>query len=179
MLKILITLVVLLLASILLVVLVGYTLPVEHVAARVIVLHQKPAEVFSLISNFKDEPSWRNDVQQVELLPDQDGHARFREKSAHSALTMLVLEAAPPLRMVTQIDGKNLPFGGRWIFEIIPDAAGCRLNITERGEIYNPVFRFVSRFFIGYTGTLNSYLSNVARKFGEAAIPTDGVPHNE
>lgn len=179
MLKILITLVVLLLASILVVVLVGYALPVNHVAARAIVLHQKPAEVFALISNFKDEPSWRSDVQQVEMLPDQDGHARFREKSANGSLTMLVLEATPPLRMVTQIDGKNLPFGGRWIFEIVPDAAGCRLNITERGEIYNPVFRFVSRFVIGYTGTLNSYLSSVARKFGEASNPTDGAPDNE
>ena len=84
-------------------------------------------------------------------------------------------ESAPPLRMVTRIDGKNLPFGGRWIFEISPTAEGCRLNVTERGEVYNPVFRFVSRFVLGYTGTLDRYLTSVARKFGDSAVPVEGT----
>jgi hypothetical protein len=57
---------------------------------------------------------------------------------------------------------------------VSPETNGSRLNITERGEIYNPVFRFVSRFILGYTGTLDTYLKDVARKFGENSPPVAG-----
>lgn len=167
MLKILGLLVAVLLVTILLIVAIGYLLPKGHVAARAISLRRQPADVFALISDFKDEPSWRSDVQQVEMLPERDGHTRFIEKSKNGTMPFEVEESAPPLRMVTRIDGKNLPFGGRWICEISPTADGCRLNITERGEVYNPVFRFVSRFILGYTGTLDQYLTSVAKNLAK------------
>jgi hypothetical protein len=175
MLKILLIIVALLLGTILLVVMIGYALPKDHVAARAISLRQRPADVFALISDFKNEPAWRPDVQQVELLPERDGHTRFLEKSKSGAIPFEVEELTPPVRMVTRIDGERLPFGGRWIFEVSPTAEGCRLNITERGEVYNPVFRFVARFILGYTGTMNSYLTSVARRFGEGASPGEGI----
>lgn len=152
----------------------GYALPVQHAAARSIELRQKPESVFALISDFKNEPAWRSDVQHVEMLPERDGHIRFREKSAHGSIAMIVVEWTPPRRMVTEIDGKDLPFGGRWIFEILPGADRCTLNITEHGEIYNPVFRFMSRYILGYTGTMDGYLKSVARKFGESVTPVGG-----
>jgi hypothetical protein len=108
------------------------------------------------------------------MLPERDGHARFMEKSKNGMIAFEVEELTPPQRIVTRIDGKNLPFGGRWIFEISPMAEGCRLNITERGEVYNPVFRFVSRFILGYTGTLDRYLTSVAKKFVESTVPVEG-----
>jgi hypothetical protein len=174
MLKILGVLVAILLGTILLIVLIGYSLPKDHTAARAISLHRQPAEVFALISDFKNQPSWRPDVQEVEMRPERDGHTRFAEKSKDGRIIFEVEESTPPQRMVTRIIGKNLPFGGRWIFEISPAADGCRLNITERGEVYNPVFRFVSRFILGYTGTLDRYLTSVARKFGESTVPVEG-----
>jgi hypothetical protein len=76
------------------------------------------------------------------MLPARDGHTRFIEKSKNGAMPFEVEESAPPLRMVTRIDSKSLPFGGRWFLEISPTAEGCRLNITERGEVYNPVVSF-------------------------------------
>lgn len=175
MLRILAGIVALLVATLLLVVVIGYTLPRRHVAARAISLRQKPAEVFALISNFKDGPAWRENLQQVEILPDRDGHARFREKSTNGTITMELVESMPPERMVTRIDDKDVPFGGAWIFELTPTADGCRLNITERGEVYNPVFRFVSRLIVGYHATLDTYLKSVARKFGENSVPAEGI----
>lgn len=173
MLKLLLFIVGFLVLSVLLIVAVGYTLPVQHVAARSIDLHQRPESLFALISDFKDEPAWRTDVQEVEMLPERDGHVRFREKSTNGSIAMVVVESTPPRRMVTEIEGKDLPFGGRWIFEIFPNADGCRLNITERGEIYNPVFRFMSRYIVGYSGTIDGYLKSVARKFKESEAPVD------
>jgi len=174
MLKILAVVAAVLVGSVVLVVMIGYALPQQHVAARAVSLGQKPEDVFALISNFKDGPAWRAGLQQVEILPDRDGHTRFREKSKNGAITYEVVEANPPRRLVTRIDGKGMPFGGGWIFEVSPTPDGCRLNITERGEIYNPVFRFVSRFILGYTGTMDTYWKNVSQKFGESSVPVDG-----
>jgi hypothetical protein len=162
----------------LMVVLVGFLLPKQHVASRAISLHRKPEDVFQLISDFKAAPSWRPDVQEVDLLLPGDEHPRYREKSKNGTITMEVVESTPLSRMVTRIADKGLPFGGMWIFDISSTAEGCRLNITERGEIYNPVFRFVSRFLMGYQRTLDAYLRNVSHKFGEGSDPQDGTPAN-
>jgi len=168
-----------LLGSIVLVVVIGYALPKKHITARAIPLRQKPAEVFALISNFKEAPSWRPDVREVELLPPTNSRMRFVEKSKNGEITMEVMQTDSPQRLVTRVADSKLPFGGFWIFEILPAPDGCRLNITERGEIYNPVFRFVSRFILGYSATLDTYLKNVARKFGSIADPEDGRPAAE
>jgi hypothetical protein len=157
------------------VVIFGSLLPKNHVAARYILVHQKPEQVFALISDVQSGASWRSEVQAVEILPSTDGHVRFREKMKHGAITMEVLEARPPERLVTQIADKSLPFGGIWIMDISPAPDGCRMNITERGEVSNPIFRFVSRFVLGYTNTMDTYLRNVAHKFGENAEPQDGA----
>lgn len=165
-----------LLGTAVLVVVVGYCLPKPHVAARAISLRQKPADVFALISNVKEGANWRSDVQAVEILPSANGHIQFREKGANGTISFEVVELSPPQRLVTEIADKNLPFGGRWIYEVVPTADGARLNITERGEVYNPVFRVVSRFVLGYNRTLDAYLRNVSRKVGESAVPEEGKP---
>ncbi len=161
--------------GVLLVVVIGLLLPKSHVAARCIAIHHPPEEVFRLISDVKAAPAWRPDVQNVELLGIVNGNLRFREKGGNGALTMEVVESNSPSRMVTRIADPGLPFGGIWIFDIAPSPDGSRLNITERGEIYNPVFRFVSRFILGYNRTLNTYLQNVSRKFDENSVPQDGL----
>jgi hypothetical protein len=114
----------------------------------------------------------------VELLESVNGHIRFREKGKNGALTMEVVESNSPSRMVTRIADQGLPFGGMWIFDIAATTDGSRLNITERGEIYNPIFRFVSRFILGYNRTVDAYLQNVSRKFNENTLPKDGLPSN-
>jgi hypothetical protein len=163
-------------AIVIVIIIIGWLLPKQHVASRALSLHRKPEDVFQLISDFKAAPAWRSDVREVEMLPEADGRVRFREKGKNGSLTMEIVESHPPARMVSRIADKNLPFGGIWIFDISPTPDGCRLNITERGEIYNPVFRFVSRFILGYNRTLDTYLQNASRKFGESAVPFDGTP---
>ena len=157
------------------VMIVGALLPEKHLAARYISLHQKPEQVFALISDVRIGPSWRPEVQSVDILPSTDGQIHFRENMKHGSIAMQVVEARPPDRQITQIS-KGLPFGGVWIMDVSPTADGCRLNITERGEVYNPFFRFVSRFVMGYTNTMDTYLRNVAHKFGENGEPQDGTP---
>ena len=174
MLKALLVMLVALLVVILGIVGVGVMLPKAHVVARTITLHQTPEAVFAVMSDFKNAPTWRPDVQSVELLPPEGGAVRFREKSTNGVITYEVVESKAPGRLVTRIADPGLPFGGKWIYEISSEPGGCRVDITERGEVYNPVFRFVSRFVLGQTRTLDNYLRNLARHFGENAVALDG-----
>ena len=46
---------------------------------------------------------------------------------------------------------------------LIPDGEGSTVTITERGEIYNPVFRSLARFMFGYTSTMDKTLDALER----------------
>jgi hypothetical protein len=104
----------------LLIVAIGYALPVKHRAVGESTLNASPGAVFSLITNVDSFPSWRPGITQAGTLPSLDGGKRFREVSRFGTITYVV---------------------------------------------YNPVFRFVSRFVTGHNGTINEYLSAVQRKF--------------
>jgi hypothetical protein len=41
------------------------------------------------------------------------------------------------------------------------------VQITEDGEVYNPVFRFVSRFILGHTRTMDFYLRALGNATGQ------------
>ena len=47
--------------------------------------------------------------------------------------------------------------------ELIPRGDSTTLRITENGEVYNPVFRFVSRFVFGHSATIEKYLADVRK----------------
>ena len=84
---------------------------------------------------------------------------------------MMIMTSDPPHRLVSQIvDNKS--FGGTWTYEITSTASGCEFTITERGEIYNPIFRVFARFAFGYTATMETYLKQLGTKFGEVVEPT-------
>jgi hypothetical protein len=80
----------------------------------------------------------------------------------------MVEQAVPDRLLVGRIADANLPFGGSWTYELAPDAGGrTTLTITEDGEVYNPIFRFMSRFVMGHDATIKQYLSDVGKRFPE------------
>lgn len=158
------------------VLLVGYLLPVAHVAARVVPLPASPDAVFALLIDVEHHPAWREGVTSTERLETVDGRARFRETSGSDTLTFEILDARAPQQLVTRIVGEKLPFGGVWVFDVRPDGAGSRLTITEHGEVYSPLFRFVSRFIMGHTSTIDRYLGSVVRHFGGDGVIVDAEP---
>jgi hypothetical protein len=78
-----------------------------------------------------------------------------------------VKEWNPPARLVTRIAARDLPFGGTWTYELTPAGTGTELRITENGEVYNPLFRFLSRFVFGHTATMRTYLAALGQSLGE------------
>jgi hypothetical protein len=88
---------------------------------------------------------------------------------AEQEMKLEVVEREPPRRLVTRIPPGG-PFGGTWTCELEP-GEGATLTITERGEVYNVLFRFLSRFVFGHHGTQESFLKAVGRKLDEAIAP--------
>jgi len=154
-----------------LVAVVGALLPKAHVAARAAVYRRPPEEVFAAIHGFAAYPEWRKDASKVELLEPAGGHERFRETGRFGAITFEVDEADAPRRMVTRIADTGLAFGGSWTYELTAVPEGTRLTITERGEVYNVFFRFLSRFVFSHSATIDTLLQALGRKFGETVTP--------
>jgi hypothetical protein len=50
---------------------------------------------------------------------------------------------------------------------VASEGDGAALRVTEDGEVYNVIFRFMSRFVFGQTGTIERYLKDLGKKFGE------------
>jgi len=124
-----------------------------------------PAEaIWSAITDVEAFPSWRSGVTRVERLPDRNGNPVWIEEGRSGKITLAVERMEAPRLLVGRIADPNLPFGGTWTYEITPDGAGSRLTITENGEIYNPLFRFMARFIFGYEGTIRSYMSSLEKR---------------
>ena len=165
---------------VLIVVAVGAMLPVAHRASRQITLRQPAESVFAVINDPASFPAWRYKVKRskelkVEILPDQNGHRMFRETGADGKILYEVESVVPNKRLVTRIADPSLPFGGKWTYEILPNGDSTTLRITEDGEVYNPVFRFVSRYILGHQATIDQYLGDLSKRFGEQVPITDGA----
>lgn len=46
-----------------------------------------------------------------------------------------------------------------------------QITITERGEVYNPIFRFMSRFVFSHHATIDAYLIALGKKVSESVTP--------
>jgi uncharacterized protein YndB with AHSA1/START domain len=153
--------------GLMLITLIGWLLPKEHAATRQGRYHQPPETVWRVITDVDAMPSWREGLKSVKHLPDKDGLPAHLEITTTGEIPVETVEMSPPRKLVTRIADPQLPFGGRWTFEIIPTAEGSALRLTENGFVTNPVFRFLSRFVFGHTRTIETYLQSLSKKFGE------------
>jgi uncharacterized protein YndB with AHSA1/START domain len=156
--------------------LVGAMLPKSHVASRTATYHVAPSAVWAAITDVNAFASWRGDVSRVEMLPDRNGHRVWREHGKNGPITYEAVELTPPTRLVGRIADTNLAFGGSWTYVVSEAEGGARLTITENGEVYNPIFRFMSRFVFGHGATMEDYLRALGKKFNETTVPVPATP---
>jgi len=150
--------------------LIGSQLPKAHTASRSIVLRQTPQNVYAVIRDFKSAPAWRSDLKSIEVIETLGQKLRFIEHGSDD-VTYELAEDLPNQRLVTRIMNVDLPYSGRWTYELADENGGTRLKITEDGEVSNVIFRFLSRYVFGHTSTMDAYLTALARKFGETGTP--------
>jgi uncharacterized protein YndB with AHSA1/START domain len=143
---------------------IGALLPRGHSATMQAALPVPPEVVWRTITDVEAFPSWRSGVKAVNRLPDRDGKPRWVEDTSQGKVPLAVERSEPPRVLVLRIDDPDLPFGGTWTYSIVPAPTGSTLSITEDGEVYNPIFRFMARFVFGYEATMRSYLDDITRK---------------
>lgn len=167
--KIVLIVVGVLLVLVLGVVAIGAMLPKRHVAARRVTFRASPERLFALVAGNQD---WRPDVKSCQLITAEDGTQFQRETSRHGETILYELQQSrQPLAIQRHIATENLPYGGSWTFALESVSGGTQVRITEDGEVYNPVFRFVSKFVIGQTSTMDAYLKAMGKAVGEVVQP--------
>ena len=152
--------------------LIGVFLPERHIATCSAVYQQPPQALWDAITRYQDFPTWRRDLESVRESPGPAGELGWIETSSFGDLPLVVTESVPGQRLVTLISDDSLPFGGTWTYELSAEpSGGTRLAITEDGVIRNAVFRFMARFLIGMTQTMEDFLVDLGRRFGEDVEP--------
>jgi hypothetical protein len=147
------------------VVAIGSLLPQKHVASRSASFRAAPEKLFSLIAG---PQSWRPDVLRDESVPDTNGRELRRETARNGeTITYELLDRKPPQSITRRIATENLPYSGSWTTALQPQGETTTVRITETGQVYNPVFRFVSRFVIGHTRTIDTYLRALGKANGQ------------
>jgi hypothetical protein len=144
---------------------IGAMLPKAHIASRSASLRASPEQLFALISG---PQNWRPDVKNWESIPDAAGRRLARETTRDGeSITYEILDASFPISIKRRIATENLPYSGTWSYSLQSDGEITTVRITENGEVYNPVFRFLSRFVIGHTHTIDAYLRALGQVTGQ------------
>ena len=142
------------------VVVTGSLLPKHHVVSRTASYRAAPDRLFFLISG---PQGWRPDVLRCEAVPDAGSRELLRETTRDGeTITYELLDRVYPVSIKRRIATENLPYSGTWTYSLQPKGDVTIVRITEDGEVYNPVFRFMARF--GHKRSLDGYL----RALGQA-----------
>jgi hypothetical protein len=143
------------------VVAIGAMLPKKHSVSRTARVSMPPDALYALLTDVSQYQSWRKDLKSLERLPDKDGMPAWIEESNGMKIPMRFERMERPSLLVGRIDSTELAFGGTWTYRIAPAPGGSDLTITEDGEVYNPIFRFMSRFVFGHYATMDAFLRNL------------------
>ena len=140
---------------------IGYSLPQAHSVSRSVRLPLAPEAAYALLSDVDKYPTWRPGVKSVTRQPDHDGKPAWTEDVGGDKIALRFERMERPSMLVARIADPSLPFGGTWTYRIAPEGSGSTVSITEDGEVYNPIFRFMSRFVFGHTATLDDFVRNL------------------
>lgn len=139
-----ITLIVCLLGAISAMTIVGFALPQNHTASVYAFLRAEPEEIFAAAVDLQNQ----------------------------SEIKTRVLKIVPARLLETEIvEGPGAAFGGTWTLIIEPTDDGGKLTITERGRVYNPLFRFLSRFTFGHDATAKQFIAALQKRLEKDSPP--------
>ena len=150
----------------------GSRMPREHRSQLTATLHANRAAVWAVITDYAKMPEWWPAVKAVRLEKLPAGTELTWNTDKHGQqIAFRTKEERHGERLVREIVGKDLPFGGTWTFELA-DAAdgGTTLTLTEDGFITPPVFRALATWVFGLDTTQKDYLASLEKHLGKNAV---------
>ena len=143
----------------------GLVLPEEHLVELSREIGAGPDLVFARIVDFEAASQWRRDVKSVTY---DRAAQRVVETNSMGEMPYRIVRLDAPRRLETEIDGgRELGFGGTWVFEVEPMGSGSRVKITERGRVYSALFRVMGKLFFPAEKTAREYLEDLEKSFRE------------
>ncbi|EPG74024.1 polyketide cyclase/dehydrase and lipid transport [Leptospira fainei serovar Hurstbridge str. BUT 6] len=148
------------LTIVIIIVVIGLLLPQEHEAEGEREIAAPIEEAFAVIRNPEEYPRWRSGVRSV--IKESD--TVWLEKDSHGHHIRYCFESENrPSSLLVRILSEGLPYQGTWEYHFLKLGPYLtRVRIREEGKIYNPIFRFLSRFFFGHTATIHQILKELS-----------------
>ncbi|MBI4907074.1 MAG: SRPBCC family protein [Acidobacteria bacterium] len=138
----------------------GCMIPEEHSVSITADYSAAAEKLYAVISDATKFMEWRSGLKSVEV---KDGV--ITEVSSHGTMSYRFSEQVPARKLVTaDTGGREKGWTGSWTFEIEPAGGGSRLTITERGRVFSPLFRVMSKLFFSYEDTARNYHADLARR---------------
>lgn len=140
----------------------GKRLPVEHTVVAAQTIAAPPAKVWGLLVNVDAQPTWRHGLKSLEELPEQNGHQRWTEHYSGAQMTFQLIESDPMKSRVVQLEPQGASMDGEWIYQLLPmDDGRTSVTITEHGNLYSPLYRFLMHYILGDTFNQKRYLDDL------------------
>lgn len=149
----------------------GMSMPREHLASSRIQLTASPDSVFAVLRAFGDYPTWDADFKSSVRGEQRNRHETWVQDVGGMAMTIEVLQAQAPSKIVTEIvtDEKS-QWGGVWTYDVVANGAGAEVTITEEGWVKSPPFRVMMKL-MGVHSTMDGVLKHLGAHFGETVTP--------
>ena len=151
-------------AIIAIVLIIGLFLPKERTFTKTAVLNSDVNKVFNIVTDFKNQTTWRNDVKEI-IVIDENTWTEVPKKG--TAITFKVKQKVEnEIFEIEIIEPKN--FNGYWVGTFkTTKVNGTAIEFKEVITISNPFFRTLSFLFVDLNKTMDLYLQNLKQKFGE------------
>ena len=151
-------------AIIAIVLIIGLFLPKERTFTKTAVLNSDVNKVFNIVTDFKNQTTWRNDVKEI-IVIDNNTWTEVPKKG--TAITFKVKQKVEnEIFEIEIIEPKN--FSGFWVGTFkTTKVNGTAIEFKEVVTISNPFFRTLSFLFVDLNKTMDLYLQNLKQKLGE------------
>ena len=141
--------------------LIGRGQPERHTASRTFTVPQSRAAVWAVLTDYAGMPQWWPAVKAVRMETTPRGEIIIWNKDRRGReIGFRTKEEKIPAKLVREIVGEDLPFGGIWTYELAEEKGGTRVTLTEDGFIKPPLFRAIARYFIGLDATMKDFEKN-------------------
>lgn len=141
---------------------VGLFLPKERTYTKTGVLNSEVTKVFNLVTDFKNQAIWRNDVKEI-IIIDENTWTEVPKKG--TPITFRVKRKIEnQLFEIEIIEPKN--FNGYWIGTFEETENGTKVVFKEVAIIENPFFRVLSLIFVDLDKTMELYMNHLKTKLG-------------
>jgi uncharacterized protein YndB with AHSA1/START domain len=149
--------------------LLGARLPERHRASITFSLPARRDAAWAALTDYARMAAWWPAVKSVRFETRPNGEVWTWNTDSHGQqIAFRTKEEQAPARLVREIMGDDLPFGGTWTYELAEDGAGTRVTLTEDGFIKPPFFRVMMKYFIGEEKTMRDFATHFEKHVAAA-----------